>query len=89
MSFFKKYNGTMNKRLARLEKLIWTLIYGGLLSTLVGWFMRDGGDAEGLWLMLIGGVVALVGFGLILLRARLHEGSSDIGQAPAGKRPPR
>ena len=39
MSFFKKYNGTMNKRLARLEKLIWTLIYGGLLSALQGYFM--------------------------------------------------
>lgn len=87
MSFFKKYNGTMNNRLARLEKLIWTLIYGGLLSALVGWFMRDAGDAGGRWLMVIGVVVALVGFGLILVRARLHEEPNDTAQVPAGKRP--
>jgi len=87
MSFFKRYNGTMNKRLARLEKLIWTLIYGGLLSGLIGWFMHDRGDTGGLWLIVIGGIVALAGFMLILVRARLNEGSNDSGQPPTGKRP--
>ena len=38
MSFFKKYNGTTNVRLARMETLIWTLIYGGLLAVVVGRF---------------------------------------------------
>ncbi len=89
MSFFKKYNGTMNQRLARLEKLIWTLIYGGLLAALVGWFMRDGGDADGLWLMLLGAIVALLGCILILVRARLNEGpdGDGTGKVSVGKRP--
>lgn len=89
MSFFKKYNGTMNKRLARLEKLIWTMIYGGLLAALVGWFMHDAGEAAGLWSMVAGGVVTLVGFSLILVRARVNDGSRDTGKPPAGKRPTR
>jgi len=74
MSFFKKYNGTMNKRLAQLEKLIWALIYGGLLSVVVGYFMQRDGEASGQWLMGVGTVVAVVGVILIVVRSRLHEG---------------
>lgn len=85
MSFFKKYNGTMNKRLARLEKLIWVLIYGGLLSALVGWFMLDGGDADGQWLMFVGGAVAAVGVVLIVVRSRLREGPDAAARDAAHK----
>jgi cytochrome c-type biogenesis protein CcmH/NrfF len=61
MSFFKKYNGTVNKRLARL-------------SALVGFFMqRDGDNNGGEWLIWAGAVVAVVGFMLIVVRARLRE----------------
>ncbi len=73
MSFFKKYNGTMNKRLARLEKLIWTLIYGGLLAALVGYFMQRDGDVAGLWLTGAGIGVAVLGVILIFVRSRLRE----------------
>jgi vacuolar-type H+-ATPase subunit I/STV1 len=89
MSFFKKYNGTMNTRLARLEKLIWMLIYGGLLSALVGWFMVDRGDALGQWLMGIGVAVAALGVVLIVVRSRLHEGPQDAVPKAAPKRPAR
>ena len=41
MSFFKKYNGTTNLRLARVETAIWVLIYGGLLCLLVGLSMSQ------------------------------------------------
>lgn len=85
MSFFKKYNGTMNRRLARLETLIWTLIYGGLLSTLVGYFMQRDGDADGPWLMGVGGVVAAVGVVLIFVRSRLREGPHDSGAKTHGR----
>lgn len=74
MSFFKKYNGTLNKRLARLEKLIWILIYGGLLLVLIGLFMQRGGDEEGQWLMMAGAGTVVLGLILIVLRARLGEG---------------
>lgn len=83
MSFFKKYNGTMNKRLARLENMIWVLIYGGLLSALIGFFMqRDGDNNGGEWLMWAGAVVAMVGFILIVVRARLKEDPSPRDTAP-------
>lgn len=73
MSFFKKYNGTTHKGLARLETLIWTMIYGGLLGALIGLFMGRGGDANGELLMIGGGVVTAIGVVLILVRSRLRE----------------
>jgi len=86
MSFFKKYNGTMNKRLARLESMIWVLIYGGLLSAVVGFFMqRDGDNNGGEWLMLAGAVVAVVGFILIVVRARLKEDPAPTDTAARGR----
>ena len=74
MSFFKKYNGTTNVRLARLETLIWVLIYGGLLSLVVGFFMSRNADGSGLELVVGGAVVAAVGAVLIYVRSRLREG---------------
>ncbi|MEO8543057.1 MAG: hypothetical protein ABI434_05710 [Burkholderiaceae bacterium] len=73
MSFFKKYNGTTHSGLARLETLIWMLIYGGLLTLLVGVFMGRTGNADGDLLVVGGSVAAAVGVVLIYLRAHLHE----------------
>ena len=73
MSFFKKYNGTTNLRLARLETLIWTLIYGGLLTLIVGAFMGRGEEGSGVGLMVLGTLVAVVGVALIYVRSRLRE----------------
>lgn len=73
MSFFKKYNGTTNLRLARLETLIWTLIYGGLLALIVGAFMGRGAEGSGVGLMVLGAVVAVIGVVLIYVRSRLRE----------------
>ena len=36
MAFFKKYNGSTNIKLIRIERLVWVLIYGGLLSFVIG-----------------------------------------------------
>jgi len=73
MSFFKKYNGTTNLRLARLETLIWTLIYGGLLALIVGAFMNRGEAGSGSVVMVTGVLVAVVGAVLIYVRSRLRE----------------
>lgn len=73
MSFFKKYNGTTHKGLARLETLIWTLVYGGLLTAIVGFFMGRLGDEDGDILMVLGGIVAFIGLGLVVVRSRLRE----------------
>jgi hypothetical protein len=73
MSFFKKYNGTTNLRLARLETLIWTLIYGGLLTLVVGLFMGRREEGQGTDLVFIGIAVALVGAVLVYVRSRMRE----------------
>jgi VIT1/CCC1 family predicted Fe2+/Mn2+ transporter len=73
MSFFKKYNGTTNQRLARLETLIWTLIYGGLLTFVVGLYMGRREEGSGGVMVAVGLLVAAVGAVLIYVRSRLHE----------------
>jgi membrane associated rhomboid family serine protease len=73
MAFFKKYNGTTDLRLLRLERVIWILIYGGLLSTVLSGFARDAG-AQGHIVLLVCGLFAVVlGVALIVLRSRLRE----------------
>ena len=73
MSFFKKYNGTTNRRLARLETLIWILIYGGLLMLVVGLYMGRLEEGSGADLAIVGVAVALVGVVLVYVRSRLRE----------------
>ena len=73
MSFFKKYNGTSNRRLARMETLIWVLIYGGLLSVVVSLFMSDDGQDLAMVLRILGGIVVAAGVVLIVVRSRMRE----------------
>lgn len=73
MAFFKKYNGTTNARLLRVERMIWVLIYGGLLSVVLGLFIdqQEAQDA-GLFYQL-GGLAVVAGVVLIYVRSRLRE----------------
>ena len=73
MSFFKKYNGTTNLRLARLETVIWVLIYGGLLTTLLGAYMSREVVGSGIVLVVTGLLVTATGAVLVYVRSRLHE----------------
>lgn len=57
--------------LQRLHKLIWVLIYGGLLALVLGIATARTDDALGWTLIVGGGVLAAVGVVLILVRARL------------------
>ncbi|MBK5207390.1 MAG: hypothetical protein JJD98_18925 [Polaromonas sp.] len=72
MDFFKPSLGTSsNKAMARLHGLIWILIYGGLLTLLLGLFVENTDDATG-WLMVVaGGVAAALGFALIYVRSKI------------------
>lgn len=73
MGFFKKYNGTTNVRLVRMERVTWTLIYGGLLAMVLGMFV-DKAQAQGATTLYGGGALAVVaGVGLIFLRSRMRE----------------
>jgi hypothetical protein len=57
--------------LKRLQQLIWVLIYGGLLTLVLGVSVQRTDDALG-WSMVAGGaVLALLGAGLVFVRARL------------------
>ena len=57
--------------LQRLHKIIWALIYGGLLTLVLGIATARTDASTGWVLMVGGGVVAAVGVVLIALRARL------------------
>ena len=58
--------------LQRLHKIIWALIYGGLLTLVLGIATARTDEATGWVLMVGGGVVAAVGVVLIAVRARLQ-----------------
>ncbi|MDB5847026.1 MAG: hypothetical protein JWP29_778 [Rhodoferax sp.] len=59
------------KNIQRLQNLIWVLVYGGLLTLVLGVFTRRTDDGLG-WRMVIGGgLVAAVGAVLIYVRSRI------------------
>ena len=60
------------RTLQRLHQLIWALIYGGLLTLVLGIAAARTEEATGWVLMVGGGVVAAVGVVLIAVRARLQ-----------------
>ncbi|MBP7565501.1 MAG: hypothetical protein KA795_05795 [Burkholderiaceae bacterium] len=61
------------KTLARLDTLIWVLIYGGLFAVVFGFVLVGQMPAVG-WALKAGGAgVALAGVVLIAVRARLRQ----------------
>ena len=74
MGFFKPSPGTVsNKFVARLEALTWILIYGGLMTLVVGLWMEPLDDDTGWPLVVGGGLVAAMGFTLIYVRSRIKD----------------
>jgi len=61
--------------IARLERLVWILIYGGVLCVILGIAVRNATTHAGFALMVLGGVVAAVGVVLIFVRARMDDES--------------
>ena len=74
MGFFKTTTTpTTSAALRRLDQLIWVLIYGGLLTVVLGLFVHRS-DALAGWVMLgLGGLLAPVGAVLVYVRSRLSE----------------
>ncbi len=56
-----------------LDVAIWVLVYGGLLTAILGIATSQQAQVLGTWLGFAGGLAALTGFLLILFRARLGE----------------
>ncbi|MES2946168.1 MAG: hypothetical protein V4772_25140 [Pseudomonadota bacterium] len=72
MSFFKPLSEpSSNKSIARLHKIIWILIYGGLLTATLGFFVQKSDDAIGWSMVACGGLVAVAGFALIYVRSTM------------------
>jgi hypothetical protein len=58
---------------ATVEKLVWVLIYGGLLLGGLGLFVDREGSALGIGMVVIGAVAALVGIVLVWVRSRMQS----------------
>ena len=56
-----------------LDKLIWTLIYGGLIGLALGLSVRRTHAGLGWALVAAGGVITFVGGLLIVMRARMKD----------------
>ena len=69
MGFYKPgANHATDPKTARLHKIIWALIFGGLLTVVMGIFVSKSDDAFG-WTMVIAGI-AMVAIGAILIYVR-------------------
>ncbi len=60
-------------RNATLEKLVWVLIYGGILSMCLGIFMQPRDAAAGWTLIALGAVATLAGAIAIYVRSRRSD----------------
>jgi formate hydrogenlyase subunit 3/multisubunit Na+/H+ antiporter MnhD subunit len=76
VGFFKpSASATSNKAAARLHALIWVLIYGGLLTLVLGLSVAPIDDETAWSLIAGGGVVAAVGVVLIFVRSKMKVDS--------------
>ena len=65
-----------NPAVARVEALVWVLAYGGLLLFVLGLATLRFDAAAGWPMLVIGALLALTGFALILVRARMRTDPS-------------
>ena len=64
---------TSARTLARLDALAWILIYGGLFALVLGIASHDETAVGGWSLSVLGGIAAVAGVVLIVVRARLSQ----------------
>jgi hypothetical protein len=72
MGFYKPgANHTADPKMARLHKIIWSLIFGGLLTIILGIFVGKTDDAVGWVMIAAGSLMTAVGAVLIYVRSTL------------------
>ena len=72
MGFYKPgANHAASPKMARLHKIIWALIFGGLLTVILGIFVGKADDAIGWTMIAAGCVLTAVGAALIYVRSTL------------------
>ena len=62
-----------HESLARVERWAWILIYGGLLTLVLGLAARSSHVAAGWSLIVVGGLIAAAGPVLIYVRSRMRK----------------
>ena len=73
MGFFKpSIGGASSTSVARLQAVIWVLIYAGLLTLVLGLSVARIDDTLGWSMVAIGGAMAAVGFLLIWVQSRME-----------------
>ena len=76
MGFYKPgANHPTDPRMARLHKIIWTLIFGGLLTIVLGIFVGKMDDAIGWVMIAAGSTLTVVGAILIYVRSTMTSDS--------------
>ncbi len=74
MGFYKPgANHPTDPRMARLHKIIWTLIFGGLLTLVLGVFVGKTDDVIGWIMMGAGCLMTVIGAVLIYVRSTLSS----------------
>jgi hypothetical protein len=76
------------RSLARLDALVWTLIFGGLFLVILGIATHDEAVIAGWSLTVLGGIAAAAGVVLIYVRSRLPEPPPAPGAQSPQQRPP-
>ena len=81
MGFFKEPPGTTsnasgksnkpNTAIARMQQLIWVLIYGGLLTLVLGLSVQRTDDSLGWPMVVAGGLMTMFGVILIYVRSKM------------------
>ena len=72
MGFYKPgANHPTDPRMARLHKIIWALIFGGLLTVILGIFVGKADEAIGWMMIAAGSVMTVVGAVLIYVRSTM------------------
>lgn len=75
MAFFKPVDDAgSSKLITRLHHLIWILVYGGLLTLVLGLSVQRTSDPIGWSMVVIGAAIAALGFLLIYLRSKINTG---------------
>ena len=72
MGFYKPgANHPTDPKMARLHKIIWALIFGGLLTIILGIFVGKTDDAIGWIMVATGGALTVLGGVLIYVRSTM------------------
>ena len=76
MGFYKPgANHTTDPKMVRLHKIIWALIFGGLIAIILGVFVGKA-DASIGWMMVVaGGLLTTAGAVLIYVRSKIATDS--------------